>query len=176
VKSVPTIVITGFMGSGKTAVAQSLATHLNVDLIDLDQFITNAVGRTPAQIISQDGEPAFRAIETDALTRLLQTASAGVIALGGGTWIEEANRTLIEENNCLTIWLDTPFEECWKRIQSSDEERPLGKTEQQSKELFERRRASYEKSTLHLKVLPDETADILAARLERLIAETLNVE
>jgi shikimate kinase len=174
VKSVPTIVITGFMGSGKTAVARTLAAHLNVDMIDLDKFVADAVGRTPAQIISQDGEPAFRAIETDALIRLLQSASAGVISLGGGTWIEETNRKLIEQVNCLSIWLDTPFAECWKRIQSTDEDRPLGRTEQQAKELFERRRASYQKATLHLKVLPDETVHEIAVRLESQIASRLN--
>ena len=124
---IPIIVIIGFMGSGKTVVARLLAAQLNLETTDLDDFITEAVGRTPAQIITEDGEQAFRKIETNALRELLQTTLAGVIALGGGAWIEESNRKLIEENNCLSIWLDTPFEKCWKRIQSSVEERPLGK-------------------------------------------------
>jgi len=173
VDSVPTIVITGFMGSGKTAVAQALAALLNLPMIDLDEFITDAVGRTSAQIIGDDGERAFRKIETDALRSLLR-APRGVIALGGGAWIEGTNRTLIDEHNCLTIWLDTSFAECWKRIQSSEEERPLGKTEQQAKDLFERRRPVYELATLHLRVLDNETADELAARLKAHVANSLN--
>jgi shikimate kinase len=165
VTSIPIIVIIGFMGSGKTSVAQTLAAQLGLETTDLDNFITRAVGRTPAQIITQDGEQAFRAIETNALGKLFQTTSAGVIALGGGAWIEETNRSLIDENRCLSIWLDTPFEKCWKRIQSSAESRPLGKTEQQARDLFERRRPVYQLATLHFEVLSDETAAELAARI-----------
>jgi shikimate kinase len=50
-----------------------------------------------------------------------------VIALGGGAWIEERNRDLIEQYSFTSIWLDAPFEVCWARIKDSDEERPLGK-------------------------------------------------
>jgi len=171
---IPIIVIIGFMGSGKTAVARLLAALLNLETTDLDDFITEAVGRTPAQIITEDGEQAFRAVETNALGELLQTTRAGVIALGGGAWIEDTNRKLIKKNACLSIWLDTPFDECWKRIQSSNEERPLGKTEQQAKELFERRRPVYELATIHLKVRPDERAGEVAARVYIRLSDFLN--
>ena len=163
---IPVIVIIGFMGSGKSVVAQSLAALLSLETTDLDNFITKATGRTPAQIIIQDGEQAFRSIETQALGELLQTTRAGVIALGGGAWIQETNRKLIDANKCLSIWLDTPFEKCWKRIQSSAEERPLGKTEQQSRDLFESRRPVYELATLHFEVLSDETVKELATRIK----------
>lgn len=171
--SIPVLVIIGFMGSGKTAVAQSLATQLNLATTDLDNFITDTDGRTPAQIITQDGEQVFRAIETKALRELLQTTRAGVIALGGGAWIEETNRRLIKENNCLTIWLDTSFEKCWKRIQASAADRPLGKTQEQARDLFERRRPTYQLATLHIEVLSDETAAELATRIKARLA-TLN--
>jgi shikimate kinase len=165
-REIPIIVIIGFMGSGKTAVAQSLAAQLNLETTDLDDFITEAVGRTPAQIIVEDGEQAFRAIETNTLGELLQTTGAGVIALGGGAWIEDTNRKLLKKNDCLSIWLDTPFEECWKRIQSSNEERPLGKNEQQARDLFESRRPLYQLATLHFEVLSDETPTELATRIK----------
>jgi shikimate kinase len=174
VNSIPTIVIVGFMGSGKTAVAQSLAAQLNLPLIDLDKFITDNVGRTPAQIITQEGERAFRIVENLALTKILRQAQTNVIALGGGTWIEEANRKLIMQHKCFTVWLDTPFDECWRRIESSTEYRPLGRSEEQAKELFERRRPVYELATLHVKVLPDETVDALAARIKVKIRARLN--
>ena len=160
------------MGSGKTVVARLLAAQLNLETTDLDDFITEAVGRTPAQIITEDGEQAFRKIETNALRELLQTTLAGVIALGGGAWIEESNRKLIEENNCLSIWLDTPFEKCWKRIQSSVEE-TFGETEQQAMDLFESRRPVYQLASLHFEVLSDETAKELATRIKEKLA-TLN--
>jgi shikimate kinase len=174
VKSVPTIVITGFMGSGKTAVARSLGAQLRLGVIDLDQFITETIGRTPAQIIGEDGERAFRMIENEALKGVLTAHRASVIALGGGAWIEQANRTVIEEHNCITIWLDTPFAVCWERIQTAKESRPLGKTEEQARELFERRLPIYQLANLHVKVLKNEAATDLAARLRAKVENSLN--
>src|SRR3954451_13384362 len=98
------IVITGFMGCGKSKVARELALRRNAVMVDLDEWIRTRTGRSPAQLIDEDGEPAFRAIETNALRELLQSGAAGVIALGGGAWIEEANRELIDQFDCVTIW------------------------------------------------------------------------
>ena len=59
-----TIVIIGFMGSGKTTVGSELARLLNCRAVDLDSWITEREQRSPAEIIEQDGEAAFRRIET----------------------------------------------------------------------------------------------------------------
>ena len=59
------IVITGFMGCGKTRVARELARHLNLTMVDLDERITEKEGRSPAQLIVEEGEEAFRLIESD---------------------------------------------------------------------------------------------------------------
>ena len=171
--AVPTIVITGFMGSGKTAVSRSLAARLNVPMLDLDEIITAKERRTPGQIIVEDGERAFRTNETAALTGILQTAGGKVISLGGGAWIEGANRTLITKHGGVTVWLDAAFATCWQRIQASHEERPLGRTEEEARILYERRRAFYELATIHVRV-GSETAADLAARLEQLLAHHLN--
>ncbi len=66
------IALVGFMGCGKTTVGQEVARRLNGDFIDLDSFITENFGRTPAEIIRADGEPAFRSIETQALEEVLR--------------------------------------------------------------------------------------------------------
>jgi shikimate kinase len=75
-----TVVITGFMGCGKSRVARALARNLNVAFVDLDESITARMGRTPAQLITEDGERAFRAIETATLRDVLHSRAAGVIA------------------------------------------------------------------------------------------------
>lgn len=155
------IVITGFMGSGKSRVARELARLLNVSTADLDESITQHEGRTPAQLIVEEGEPAFRSIESNALRELLESKSAGVIALGGGAWIEEKNRDLIKQYRCLSVWLDTPFEVCWSRIETSGDDRPLGKTIEQAHALFDRRRPIYELADVHIPVLPGQTFDDL---------------
>src|ERR1044072_8651518 len=137
------IVITGFMGCGKSKVARELALRRNVTVVDLDEWITSRVGRSPAQLITEDGEPAFRKIESNALRDLLEAREAGVIALGGGAWVEKENGALIDEHGCTTIWLDTPFEICWERITASEEDRPLGRTREEAEARYNRRRSIY---------------------------------
>src|SRR5712692_9279206 len=110
------IVIVGFMGCGKTTVAEELARRLGCGMIDLDSFIAEREGCSPAEIIKEDAEPAFRAIETRALRHILENNSARVLALGGGAWTIESNRKLVAQAGCLSVWLDTPFELCWQRI------------------------------------------------------------
>ena len=145
------VIITGFMGCGKTRVARELARRLNLEMIDLDERITEREGRTPAQLIVADGEPAFRAIESDVLRELLTTDAASVIALGGGAWIQETNRDLIKQYGYSTVWLDVPFDVCWERIEASGEDRPLGKTRQQAHALYDSRRPIYELADIHIK-------------------------
>src|SRR5688572_12479384 len=100
------IAITGFMGSGKTTIAGALARRLDCGMVDLDSFIAEREGRSPAQIIAEAGEPAFREIETTALRDLLTRIDVRVIALGGGAWTIAANRDLIGQYDCVTVWLD----------------------------------------------------------------------
>ena len=159
------IVITGFMGCGKSKVAGALAQYLNVSMVDLDESITARTGRTPAQLIDEDGEPAFRRIETNTLREVLQSGEAGVIALGGGAWIEPANRELINEYECSSVWLDVPFEVCWARIEYAAEDRPLGRTKAQAAALYERRRPIYQLATIHIPVLGHEELDELITKI-----------
>jgi len=161
-----TIVITGFMGCGKSKVARELARRLDVPMIDLDDRITANEGRTPAQLITETGESAFRAIETNSLRELLQSGTAGVIALGGGAWIESANRDLINCYGCLSVWLDTPFAVCWERISASTDERPLGKTIEDAEARYNLRRPIYALAQIHIPVTASETVDQLVSRIE----------
>jgi shikimate kinase len=154
------------MGCGKSKVARELARRLDVPMIDLDDLITASEGRTPAELITEAGEPAFRAIETNSLHELLQSGTAGVIALGGGAWIESANRDLIDRFGCLSVWLDTPFAVCWERISVSDEERPLGKTIEEAETRYNLRRPIYSLARIHIPVTGSESLGQLVSRIE----------
>ncbi|HEY3024915.1 MAG TPA: shikimate kinase [Pyrinomonadaceae bacterium] len=164
------IIITGFMGSGKTTVAEALANRLGCHMIDLDSFITRHESRTPAEIIEHDGEAAFRDIETVHLRHLLEKTDAQVIALGGGTWTFETNRELVTRFPGLTVWLDAPFELCWHRIQgtsvSGKRVRPLAPDRESARQLYERRRASYELAAFKVELGGNEDADIVAAQIQ----------
>jgi shikimate kinase len=159
------IVITGFMGCGKSKAARELARRLNVAMVDLDEMITARERRTPAQLITEEGEPAFRAIESDTFDQLLHAGEAGVIALGGGAWIEKRNRDLVEEYGCISVWLDAPLDVCWSRITASTEDRPLGRTIDQAQALYERRRPIYALASIKLEVTGTESVEDLASSI-----------
>jgi shikimate kinase len=160
------IVITGFMGCGKSKVARELARRRTAVMVDLDEWITARVGRNPAQLINEDGERAFREIETNALRELLQSGEAGVIALGGGAWIENVNRDLIDEYSCTTIWLDTPFEICWQRISASEEDRPLGRTREEAEARYNHRKPIYKLAMVHITVSSEAGVDHLVSLID----------
>jgi len=166
--SEPRIVITGFMGSGKTSVARALGERLNCGSVDLDEEITELNARTPAELITQQGEVAFRDLETKALRHALNHGGR-VIALGGGTWTITRNRELLEARKCLTIWLDVPFEVCWRRISAAGVNRPLAPNRQQARGLFIERRPLYRLATTRIAVKGEIDAAEVARRVEELI-------
>lgn len=137
------IIIVGFMGCGKSRVARELAKLLNCVAVDLDKVIAEETGRTAKEIIEEDGEQAFREVETDTLRRTLEAESARVISLGGGAWIRQGNRELVTNHNALSVWIDTPFQICWQRIQAARNKRPLARNREQAKALFNERRPTY---------------------------------
>jgi len=164
------IVIAGFMGCGKTAVAGKLAVRLKCKMRDLDDAITRREGRSPARIIEEDGERAFRAIETRSLRDVLNDRSIRVIALGGGAWINEINRDLIRQKAGVSVWLDAPFEVCWERISQSGDNRPLGSSKEQARILYERRRPVYQLAHLRLEANKSVSLDDLAGSIEGQLA------
>ena len=162
------------MGSGKSSVARELAQLLGCELIDLDEEITSAEGRAPAQIIQEDGEPRFREMERQALVKLLQDPGEQVMALGGGTWISRANQEQIHERGATSVWLDAPFALCWKRITSTTVQRPLAPTEAAAYKLFSERIADYELADLRVPVTEQESATEIAAKIVQALAQQRN--
>lgn len=155
------------MACGKTTVGRALARQLEGDFIDLDSQVTENEGRSPAEIIDADGEAAFREIETLVLRDVLQNRDARVIALGGGAWTIPANRTLLGLHDCLTVWLDVPFELCWQRIIGSRSTmRPLAPDHSTAKQLYELRRPSYQLAQLRVEAPPEKQPDKIVSEIE----------
>jgi len=159
------IVITGFMCAGKTTVAEALARLLNCRMIDLDYLISERERRSPHALISEEGEGRFRQAEGRALRVVLEMKRARVIALGGGAWTIEENRTLIALYDCFTVWLDAPFELCWQRINQSEEARPLAPDRERAHRLYEERRPLYALAGLRVYATPERSAEELAAEI-----------
>lgn len=101
------IVLIGMPGAGKSTAGKALAELTGRTLIDLDDWITEYAGRSPEEIIREDGVDVFRKTETEALKRIVREEAAPgslVIAAGGGIVEREENRELLRENGRV-FWL-----------------------------------------------------------------------
>lgn len=170
------IIIVGFMGSGKTTLARKVGHRLGCPVVDLDEFINSSEGRSAAEIIQQDGENNFRGIETRMLVKVLTENPTVVIAAGGGAWTIAENRRLIAEHKAHTIWLDAPFELCWKRIEEEGRTRPLASSMQAAGKLYRERRPIYELADIRIAVVETETAEEIAARIVEGLSGTYRIE
>ena len=119
------IFINGMPGSGKTKFGKKLANAIEWNFIDLDNFITQESGLSPAQWISNHGEPRFREIEKEHLIKLVNLEKH-VVSCGGGTPCFFNNLELMQENG-LTIYLEMNPKALLSRINQGDglSKRPL---------------------------------------------------
>jgi 5-deoxy-5-amino-3-dehydroquinate synthase len=92
------------MGSGKSAVGEMLARVLSRAFIDTDGEIESLEGRSIAEIFSSNGERGFRAEEAKAIKHAVDMLPPAVIALGGGSVLDEANRAVIRSSGRV-VWL-----------------------------------------------------------------------
>jgi shikimate kinase len=104
------IVLTGFMGSGKTTAGTLLAQRLGWTFLDLDREIERRDGRSVPQIFAESGEPHFRHLESATLASLLGLRNV-VLALGGGAPEELGNRLLLEQTpHTAVVYLSASFD------------------------------------------------------------------
>lgn len=107
--AVSRIVLTGFMGAGKSTVGSLLAARLGWRFLDSDTAVEAQAGMTVAEIFARDGEPAFREMEASAIRE--SAAAATVLALGGGALETAATREFLASlPDCALIFLDAPLD------------------------------------------------------------------
>lgn len=117
------IVLTGFMGTGKTAVGRELAASLRRELIDIDAEIEKSQGMTISEIFSRFGEPGFRDIEAETIRTIASTQSSCVISTGGGAVIRQENIDALKQNGVIVCLTAEP-ETILKRT-AGNKDRPL---------------------------------------------------
>lgn len=134
------ICFVGFMGSGKTSVGKALAEHLHEKWVDLDEYIVNKKGKTISHIFQEEGEVAFRNIESQCLEELLYS-EYHIISTGGGVITSPSNVERLKQVE--TIYLEYPFDILYERIKG-DTTRPLVTTYEALHKRFLDRQALYE--------------------------------
>ena len=120
--SPPNIILTGFMGTGKTAVGREVAARLGRPFVDLDDLIVQRAGKAIPEIFAQDGEPAFRALEA-AICGEMAAPAGLVIATGGGAVVNPANREALAAGGTV-ICLEADLETILQRVGRGDD-RPM---------------------------------------------------
>ena len=142
-----TIVICGFMGSGKTTVGRLLAKKLLARFIDTDEYIEQEQKMSIPSIFEKKGESYFRALEH--MTLQQATESPGplltVVASGGGMFTDPDNARILKEQNCIVVYLSTDFEICYERIRQSNRPLVIQNTKEQLRALYEQRHQIYSK-------------------------------
>ena len=162
------IVLTGFMGTGKTEVGRLLSEKLGYTLIDVDGEIEKEQGMTITEIFRQHGEPRFRDIESAAIKRLSDLERA-VISTGGGAVLRQENMDSLREKGVIVCLTATPGT-IVKRT-SGNNDRPLLQVENPIKkieELLEFRKPYYEKADIMVDTenkKPYEVAEEIVKRI-----------
>ncbi|NWG00324.1 MAG: shikimate kinase [Thermoanaerobaculaceae bacterium] len=161
------IFLVGFMGAGKSSTGQALARRLEVPFVDLDACIEERLGASVAEIFATRGEGVFRAEERRQLA-LCGRYPAVVVATGGGTFAQEANRQLITSLG-ISVFLDVPWGEILRRLPGKRSERPLFAVPEQAHTLYQQRLPHYRLADMRVQVDPREDAEAVSGRIVLLL-------
>jgi shikimate kinase len=160
------IVLTGFMGSGKSTVGPLLAARLAWSFVDVDDVIEAEAGCTIADLFTRHGEARFRDIEHAAIARLAATGGL-VLALGGGA-IERAETRdlLLASPGTLLVHLEVALETTLARCAGTEHSRPILADRANLASRYQRRLPLYR--TAHLSIVvdaltPDQVVDVIVS-------------
>ena len=150
------LVFVGMMGCGKTTVARGLAKRFEVPFVDTDREIERSAGMKIGEIFSSQGETYFRELERVTLRQSLLFAPSS-IAVGGGAYLFEENRRLIDAR-AISVWLKAQTDTLWHRVKDRPT-RPLLQTQNPRETLIklnDERTPLYRKARIHID--SDDTA------------------
>jgi shikimate kinase len=168
------VILVGFMGAGKSSVGRAMAERLEWTFEDLDTRVEQSELRTVAEIFRERGEAYFRRAECAALQELLGEVDGKnkIIALGGGAFVYEATRKLIESAKLSTVFLDAGVDELWirctRQAEAEEIQRPILGSRDDFAALYETRRPEYLKASFRHETA-GKTVDEIAAGLIQIL-------
>jgi shikimate kinase len=166
------IILLGYMGCGKSTIANRLSKSTNIPYVDLDKSIEERMNMSIKDIFEQRGEIYFRKLEHEIFVELLNSPEKLIIGLGGGTPCYANNHELLKGDNIISIYLKASVETLFERLVFNKSKRPLiaDKSDEEMKEfiakhLFDRsfyyNQAQY-KVNIDGKTKEETTLDILS--------------
>jgi shikimate kinase len=163
------IVLTGFMGSGKSTVGPLVAARLGWRFLDADDVIVTDTGMPISRFFAEHGEPAFRDLERKTIERLANEDGL-VVALGGGAIEDSSTRSLLlNRPGTLLVHLEVTLDTTLARCSGTDGTRPVFADRTNLASRYARRLPLYREAHVSLAAdarTPGELADaiLLAAR------------
>ncbi|MEM8805190.1 MAG: shikimate kinase [Cyanobacteria bacterium P01_G01_bin.38] len=162
------VYLVGMMGAGKSTVGKRLAEHLGYRFLDTDTVIEQTAGHPISQIFAEQGEAAFRDLETQVLNQV-STYPRLVVATGGGMVIKQMNWSYLQYG--AVVWLDVPVEQLVARL-TGDVSRPLLQTSAQTadlraklEDLLAQRHRRYAQADIRIGCEAEEGPDTIATRI-----------
>ena len=152
------IVLVGMPGCGKSTIGRKIAEKLGRTFKDADDEVLAFSGKTPAEIITNEGETAFRKVETEVLKELCKQ-SATVVSTGGGCVTVDENFDVIRQNS-VVVWVKRPIDKL------ATNGRPLSKSPEELEKMFRIRAPKYEKIS---DIVIENFGDI-----EKVVSDVLN--
>ena len=134
------VVLTGYMGAGKSTVGRDLATRLDRAFVDSDDRIEADAGIDIPRIFATKGEVWFRRTEERTIREIVSGEPAGVLAVGGGA-LESARTRDFLSRSAVVVWLDADADALWERVTGST--RPLAADQSRFVRRYDRRRPAY---------------------------------
>ncbi len=132
------IILLGYMGSGKTTIANRLSKSTQIPFVDLDKSIEQRANLSINEIFEQQGEIYFRKLEHEVFVELLNTPGNLIISLGGGAPCYANNHELLNGENIVSIYLKASVDTLFERLVSNKSKRPIlaNKNEDEMKEFI----------------------------------------
>ncbi|MBC1242060.1 shikimate kinase [Nostoc sp. 2RC] len=165
----------GMMGVGKTTVGRLLAKQLAYGFVDTDDVIAQAAGKSINQIFDEEGEAAFRQLESDVLSQVCAFTKL-TIATGGGIVLRRENWSYLHHG--LIVWLDAPVEVIYSRL-ADDTTRPLlqdSDPQEKLRSLLEQRQALYSQADLKITLRQGETPEEIVTQILEAIPSVLKTQ
>jgi shikimate kinase len=158
------IILLGYMGCGKSTIANKLSGMIQIPYVDLDEYIEKKTNLTINQIFENHGEIYFRKLEHTSFVELLNLPEQIIIGLGGGTPCYANNHELLKGDGVMSIYLKASIDTLFNRLASNKSKRPLiaDKNDDEMKEFIAKHlfdRSFYYNHAMHKVTVDDKSIE-----------------
>nr|WP_314897323.1 shikimate kinase [uncultured Flavobacterium sp.] len=158
------IILLGYMGCGKSTIANKLSKIIEIPFVDLDKKIEEKTNLSINAIFEKHGEIYFRKLEREVFIELLNSPDNLIIGLGGGTPCYANNHELLKGDNVVSVYLKASIETLFNRLAHNKSKRPLiaDKSDDEMKEFIAKHlfdRSFYYNQAQHKVIVDDKTIE-----------------